>query len=192
MCMGYIMELEEYLIKTKRRRTELARAAEMALNKTHVQGFDNKRAESDGSDLFKGPTPQKLRAFEDEVSHQLRKFFSPGLSEKSQKPKIRTYGSVDEKIKETYSKISPKTKKKQLEILPKNVFFSTLRVPERIMQKKNFSLSPDVYTEPTGSSSQGGTKPTFSAKKHDKGDLLLAILKTIGTHEYRSRVYKYK
>lgn len=186
------MELQEYLIKTRQKRTELAKAAESALNKTLMSGFNKNYVDSNSPDLFMGPTPQKLRVFENEICYQLRKFFSPGLNENTQNPKIRTYGSVDDCIRKTYSRNSPTLKKKQLVILPKNFYFSTLKVPERIIQNKNFSLSPDNSTEPTISSTRGDTKPIMLVKKHQKGDLLLPVLATMGTHEYRSKVYKYK
>lgn len=185
------MELNEYLAKSKEKRNELVKVAEVLLNKNLNQALGRNNIVGENTDLVIGPTPQKLKDFENAMSFQLKKIFTPGLGEGNKDYRISASGSVDEGIRKLYSRKSP-TLKKQLVILPKNFYYSVLKVPERLTQKKNFSPSPEILTDSTIRSHREDTRQLTHTKKFNKQDLLNPILATIENYQCRSKIYKYK
>lgn len=185
------MDLVEYLAKSKEKRNELVKVAEVLLNKNEKKIYGRNSTLGESPDVVIGPTPQKLREFENSMSYQLKKIFTPGLNESNKDHRISPKGSVDEGIRKLYSRKSP-TLKKQLVILPKNFYYSVLKVPERLTQKKNFSASPEIPTDPTHRSHKEDPKQLTYTKKFNKQDLLNPILATIDDYQSRSKIYKYK
>ena len=184
-----IMELKEYLEKSKLQRKETIKIAEKYYNKTISSDFGNSNM-GESPDVFPSPNPRRLKMFESEINKELQKFFTPGLTEDKETVKYLTHSSLNERIRKTYSRNSPTLRRKQLVILPKNYFLVPLKIPEVISHAHHRqSTSPDkIITK-----FEPGTNKTLPPqKKIIKESLLFPILTTIGSHEQRSKLYKYK
>lgn len=184
------MELNEYLTQTRNRRMELLKTAQGYLHKTTSNDTRNSPAPIDSEEIYSGPNPQGLRAFESDVGYQLKKIFTPGMNERSQKLSLLSNKSIEEGIKKVYSR-RPNKKPKQLVMLPKDHNCGYIKVTARIRKTKNFSVSPDVSAESVNKSFNKIQQEVKSFRKSFHENLLLPVLSVSGSHEYRSKVYKY-
>lgn len=181
------MELDEYLSKTKHKRKELVDAAKGVFNKTLGAEDGRYAVESDHLEMYGGPNPQGLKAFDSEVNHQLRRFFSPGLLESQRPIRHLTNSNIDDEIRKTYSRNAPILKKRQLVILPKDYHNTPMKIPKYLTKLKQLSASPSLRVP------QEIPKTKFDpVKKKPKDELLLPILTTVGSHETRAKIYKYR
>jgi hypothetical protein len=187
------MDIDNYINNSRDKRNKLLKVAEAFLSQTISKNNPPCLSDRNSPDLYSGPTPLKLKQFEEEVGSTLKRIFSPGHRDFQDQRKILKALSIDDTIKKTYSRNSPTVKKKQLVILPKKNQNATLRIPEILINKKKNFLSPDLTTDATNSSVRSEyNKSTLKPKKFLKEDLFLPVLSTSGTHEYRSKIYKYK
>ena len=182
------MELTEYLKKSKEQRKETIRAADNYYSKTISLNF-GRDEEKNSLDMFLGPSPQRLKLFESKVNKQLRKIFSPGLYEDDQsRVKHITHIDISERISKTYSKNSQIIKKKQRVILPRFHYFNPIKIPVLNILSKHSIGSLEGQSKIQEVFYQKMTPP----KRVNKEDILLPILSTVGTHEQRSKIYKYR
>src|SRR5574343_18542 len=108
------MDLENFLESSREKRSKLLRVAEVFLTKTLTNNPTTCLSKRESPDIYTGPTPQKLKLFEEEVGIHLKKIFSPGLNDPNRIKRIINAGSVDDTIRKTYSRNTPTVKKKQL------------------------------------------------------------------------------
>lgn len=182
------MDLEEYLEKSRAKRSSIKKFADAFFNKTLSSNLDSVQSHKI-PDTFPGPSPTRLKLFESEVNQQLRKFFSPGLYQESpNKAKFIVQDTLNDRIRKTYSRNSPIIRKKQLVIIPKEYFSTPIKIPSIGKHNKFYSASP-IVNDTIKEFSQA---KTLRARKTNKEDILLPILSTIGSHEQRNKIYKYK
>ena len=187
------MELDIFLKSSREKRTKLLKIAQAFLEENHSNNNPDCLSNNESPDIYSGPTPHKLKLFEEEVGIHLKKIFSPGLHEINRVRRMVNTRSIDETIKETYSRNTPTVKNKQLVIIPKQKFNTTMRIPELLINKKKNRISPDFISEHTNSSVRSeSSKIQAKLNRFNKQDLFLPVLTTLGTHEQRSKIYKYK
>lgn len=187
------MELDKFLESSREKRSKLLRVAEAFLTKNLTKNNPDCLSDHESPDLYLGPTPHKLKLFEEEVGIHLKKIFSPGLQDINRVRRMVNARSIDDTIRETYSRNTPTVKNKQLVIIPKPKFNTTMRIPELLINKKKNRVSPDFISELTNSSVRSeSSKIQAKLNRFNKQDLFLPVLTTLGTHEQRSKIYKYK
>ena len=76
--------------------------------------------------------------------------------------------------------------KKLLEIIPRN-YFRILEIPARISHNRISSSSPGGTTANLITDKKPNT-----FRRSIRNEILLPVLSTAGTHEERSKIYKYK
>jgi hypothetical protein len=184
------MEITEYLANSRLKRQEMMKTAQSYLHKTVSNDIGNSPLTNETEGIYAGPNPAGLKQFENLVGNQLKKIFSPG-EVVSQKQKIVSSRTVDEKIRKTYSRNKQPFKKKQLVMIPKQHNAGFLRIPKFVSHAKNFSVSPEIIPEAINKSWSRASKEPPYIKRSAKENLLFPILSTAGSHEYRSKLYKY-
>jgi hypothetical protein len=179
------MELNEYLLKSKAKRKEIVKLAENYFTKSVPVDYTSSLNLETSAESFPGPTPRRLQIFESNVTHQLQKIF--GANDNQLKIRFLSKTSAKESLRDTYSLKSRISKKKQLVILPKNYYFTPMKTPIQSLNLKLSSLSPD-----TVKIKEQNTTRLVPLTHLKKESLLLPVLSTMGTHEERSKIYKYR
>lgn len=185
------MDINEYLANSRMKRSEILKTAQSYLHRTTANDLGKSPLPSETEELYAGPNPGRLKQFENLVGNQLKKIFTPGQVENAQQARITVYKSVDDDIRKTYSRNKQLMKKKQLVIIPKIHNVGFIRIPKFIAHAKALSISPEIISERINKSWSKASKDVPVVRRSIKENLLFPVLSTAGTHEYRSKVYKY-
>lgn len=133
------MDIKEYLDRSRTQRKKTSQAANAFLNKT-IEENENGILVNALEDRYK-PTPQGLKRFESQISHQLKKIFRPELVE----PKVKGHSLINintkERIHKIYSRNAFLIKRKQ-EIMIPRYRLTSLKVVSSILSKKALEASP--------------------------------------------------
>lgn len=174
------MDLSSYLLKSKEKRKDLAQVADKYLSES---------VDLNANDIISGPSPQKFQVFQSELEGQLKKIFNPALElEKPGKTRLN-WRKPKYSIESAYSGHSEYLNRKQIVMIPKD-YLHTYNVKARpnISSLKKTANS----TMPKGFSQQIERKSRKSSRNPNRDSLYLPVLSTIGTHEQRSKLYKYR
>ncbi|OMJ92116.1 hypothetical protein SteCoe_5222 [Stentor coeruleus] len=194
------MDLSAYLSQSKEQRMEIIKTADKYVNRTLSEDDCNSPISNIS---YTGPTPMRFQIFKSQVDEQLQKIFRPesGHSTKTKTDAIR-FNEYRSRITQVYSGNSQILKKKQLIILPKASKESREKARLRLYTPKRYSRIEESEEKlPEKSSEITTSRPTTKARPktrppvphiNPKELLLIPILTTVGTHEERSKIYRYK
>ena len=185
------MEIAEYLARSRLKRQEMVKTAQGYLHKSGFGDFQKTPLPNENEEIYAGPNAAGLKQFENLVGNQLKKIFSPGQGEVPQKLKIVSNRTVDQSIRVTYSRNKQPFRKKQLVMIPKHHNLGLIRIPKFVLHAKNLSVNPEIIQETINKSWSKSSKEAPNTKRSTKENLLFPILSTAGSHEYRSKLYKY-
>lgn len=184
------MELKEYLEKSRAKRAGIIKLADKFFNTTLSREYNIASEENESPDHFPGPSPFGLKVFEDKMNNQLKQLFRPTLNSDEQlRARFITNETLNERITRAYSRRSPLLKKKPLILLPRSFLENRMKISNIIGHCKNKSLPPVIEHK---SEITNAYKSLPAQRKKTKDEILLPILSTVGSHEHRSKVYKYK
>lgn len=194
------MDLSTYLSQSKEQRMEIIKAADKYVNRT----LSEDDCSSPISNIsYTGPTPMRFQIFKSQVDEQLQKIFRPesshGSKTKTESTRSNQYRS---RITQVYSGNSQILKKRQLIVLPKSSKESREKARLRLYTPKRYfcleesdeklpEKPPENITSRPMAKARPRTRPPVSHSNH-KELLLIPILTTVGTHEERSKIYRYK
>ena len=185
------MDLTTYLSNSREKRQEMTRAAGKYMSRSINPLSLN---EIEDSNSFYGPTPKRFQEFKCQVSQELQRIFKPSLDD--ERPTNTTFKKVKKRkdqMKIVYSGNSQLLRKKQTILIPKD-YLHNFNVQAKYT--KNVASAGECKRSSIFQRLSESLQPKpislTNIKKEKKDNQYLPVLSTIGSHEIRSKLYKYK
>ena len=183
-----IMDLASYLKNSKEKRQEMTRTAGKYVSRSIDRQSLN---EIDDTNSYYGPNPKRFQEFKSQVEQQLQRIFQPSLEdERPAKTPFRKGKRRKNNLQVVYSGNSQILHKKQMVLIPKD-YLHNFNVQAKYTGRTSSDGEWKRSSAITGLSESLEPKPKLrpNTKKETQ---YFPVLSTIGSHEFRSKLYKYK
>ena len=179
------MDLADYLETSRLQRKEIIKISESIINRAI-----NTSRTIKSDTFFPGPCLKGFQLYKENLDEEIKKdFHSKQGSKKQIKNSFTINKSNKTSIERVYSGNHQFLDKKQKVILPKDRERFSSEIKLRLMSDKNSSFAINLFRKP---SEKYYARFQKQSNEEAKNMLFLPVLSTAGTHQERSKQYKYK